>query len=58
MKVWCILETIGSGSQVVAVKRDEGAAKIAAKVRRGRWPKGDAWRVTISGPHEATSDYI
>ncbi len=55
--VWIVLETSANASAVVAVKDDESAAHIAAKVRRSRWGD-DAWRVTVTGPHEVRSDYV
>lgn len=58
LNVWTVLETAGAGSRVVAVKSDEGAAKIAARVQRARWSADEAWRVTVSGPHEVSRDYI
>lgn len=57
-KVWTVLEHRLGGAEVVAVKSSEGAARIAAKVQRTRWSKDDAWRVTVTGPHEVRSDYI
>jgi hypothetical protein len=57
-QVWTVLETAANTAAVVAVKLDEGAAQIAAKVRRARHAPGDGWRVTVTGPHEVNSDYI
>lgn len=54
--VWCVVETAGNASAVVAVKSNEGAAKIAARVQAARWP-GEAWRVAVTGPHLVTNDF-
>jgi len=56
--VWCVIETKGNAADVIAVKATEGAANIAAKVQRARWPEADRWRVAVTGPHVVASDYI
>ena len=57
-QVWTVLETAANTAAVVAVKSDEGAAHIAAGVRRARYGRADGWRVTVTGPHEVNGDYI
>jgi hypothetical protein len=57
-QVWTVLETAANSAAVVAVKNNEGAAQIAAKVRRARHNPADGWRVIVTGPHEVASDYI
>lgn len=57
-QVWAVLETAANTAAVVAVKSNEGAAQIAAKVRRARHSADDGWRVTVTGPHDVMSDYI
>ena len=50
IEVWVVVETSDTGSQVVAVNSDEGAARISANVRRKRGGVG-ARHVHVTGPH-------
>lgn len=55
--VWIVTEVRANTAEVVAVKADEGAAMIDARVRANRWPREDQWRVKLSGPHMVEVEY-